>query len=93
MDRWLLSASYQRPLAKDLRIRPQLTYRELDFPGRIVPGGASREDSILIPELTLLYSPSDWLFSGELRYNIRSSNDPNREEDGFRISVNANRKF
>ncbi|RDC60141.1 hypothetical protein HME9302_01340 [Alteripontixanthobacter maritimus] len=93
MNRWLLSASYQRPLARDLRIRPQLTYRELDFPGRIVPDGASREDTILIPEVTLLYSPGDWLFSGELRYNIRSSNDPERGEDGFRISVNASHEF
>ena len=93
MERFIVSTSYQRPLARDLRIRPQLSYRDLRFPGRIEADGQPRRDTILIPELSFIYSPGDWFFVSEFRYNIRNSNDQERQDDGYRIALSVSRAF
>lgn len=92
-DRQAASIAYQRPLARDFRIRPQLSYRHTDFTGRPLPDGDFRSDDAIIPELTLLYSPGDWLFSLEGRYLLRDSTDPEFDRDGYRIALEARYEF
>lgn len=92
-DRQAASVAYQRPLARDFRIRPQLSYRHTDFTGRVLPEGGFRSDDVLIPEMTLLYSPGDWLFSLEGRYLLRQSTDPEFDRNGYRIALEARYEF
>jgi hypothetical protein len=92
-ERWSLSASYQRPIAEDLRIRPEIRYQLVDFPGRLLPTGGFREDKVLTPELALIYSPGAWTFSAEGRYIIRSSTDLEFDGSGFRFAVEIGYRF
>lgn len=92
-DRQGASIAYQRPLARDFRIRPQVSYRHTDFTGRTLPDGGFRSDDIVIPELTLLYSPGDWLFSLEGRYLLRDSTDLEFDRNGYRIALEARYEF
>lgn len=92
-DRQSASIAYQRPLSSDFRIRPQLNYRHTDFTGRLLPEGDFRSDDVIIPELTLLYSPGDWLFSLEGRYLLRDSTDPEFDRDGYRLALEARYEF
>lgn len=92
-DRQAASIAYQRPLAREFRIRPQLSYRHTDFTGRLLPNGHFRSDDAFIPELTLLYSPGEWLFSLEGRYLLRDSTDPEFDRDGYRIALEARYEF
>ena len=88
-DRTIASLSYTRPVARDLRARPQLSYRAIDYPGRPVAPLADgvREDRVWLPELTLLYSPGDFTITGEAQYIARSSTDPAYDENGYRLGV------
>ena len=92
-DRQIVSVAYQHPIAPDFRIRPEIGYRHTDFPGRFAPDGGIRSDDLVIPELTLLYSPGDWLFSVESRYLIRNSTDPEFDRNGYRIALEARYEF
>ena len=92
-DRQIASIAYQRPIARDLRIRPQVGYRHTDFTGRLLPDGDFRSDDIVTPELTLLYSPGDWLFSLEGRYLLRDSTDPEFDRNGYRVMLEARYEF
>jgi hypothetical protein len=92
-DRWIVSSAYQRPIARDLRIRPEIAYRDLDYPGRPIAGGGFRHDRSIVPELTLLYSPGDWLFSLEGKYFVRDSTDPEFDRNGYRIALEARHGF
>ena len=92
-DRQAVSIAYQRPLARDFRIRPEVRYRHTDFTGRLLPDGDFRSDDVVIPELTLLYSPGDWLFSLEGRYLLRNSTDPEFDRNGYRVSLEARYEF
>lgn len=93
MSRWTVAASYQRPIGPDLRIRPEIAYRDLDYPGRIVADGTYRQDDILTPEVTLLYSPGPWLVVAEARYIVRNSNDPAFDREGYRVSFEVGYEF
>lgn len=93
LERWTLSASYQRPIAPDLRIRPEVRYQTLDFPGRALTSGGFREDEVITPELTLSYSPGAWTFSAEGRYIIRNSTDPEFDRSGYRLALEISYVF
>ena len=93
LTRWLAEASYQRPLAKDLRVRGELSYQRLDFSGRTLVTGGVREDDLFWPEVTLIWSPGPWRFAAEGRYIIRNSTDPDFDRSGFRFEVEASYAF
>jgi hypothetical protein len=93
LSRWLAEASYQRPIATDLRLRGELTYQRLDFGGRPVAGGGSREDNLFWPELTLIWSPGAWRVAGEARYVVRNSTDPAFDRSGYRFEVEVSHAF
>ncbi|MBA4052073.1 MAG: hypothetical protein C0472_09405 [Erythrobacter sp.] len=93
LTRWLAEASYQRPIASDLRLRGELSYQRLDFGGRPVAGGGSREDDLFWPELTLIWSPGPWRIAGEARYIVRNSTDPAFDRSGYRFEVEVSHAF
>ncbi|UYV14387.1 hypothetical protein [Porphyrobacter sp. ULC335] len=93
LSRWLAEASYQRPLAADLRLRGELSYQKLDFTGRPVAGGGTRQDDLFWPELTLIWSPGAWRIAGEARYIVRNSTDPAFDRSGYRFEVEVSHAF
>jgi hypothetical protein len=93
LSRWLAEASYQRPIAPDLRLRGELSYQRLDFGGRPVVGGGVREDELFWPELTLIWSPGPWRIAGEARYIVRNSTDPAFDRSGYRFEVEISHAF
>jgi hypothetical protein len=93
LSRWLAEASYQRPIASDLRLRGELSYQRLDFGGRPVVGGGARQDDLFWPELTLIWSPGPWRVAGEARYIVRNSTDPAFDRSGYRFEVEVSHAF
>lgn len=93
LDRWLAEASYQRPLAKDLRLRGELSYQRLDFSGRTLATGGVRQDDLFWPELTLIWSPGPWRLAAEGRYIVRNSTDPAFDRSGYRVELEASYAF
>jgi len=93
LDRWLAEASYQRPLAKNLRVRGELTYQRLDFSGRALATGGVRQDELFWPELTLIWSPGPWRLAAEGRYVVRNSTDLAFDRSGYRFELEASYAF
>ncbi len=93
LSRWLAEASYQRPIASDLRVRGEFSYQRLDFGGRPVAGGGVRQDDLFWPELTLIWSPGPWRIAGEARYIVRNSTDPAFDRSGYRFEVEVSHAF
>lgn len=93
LARWLAEASYQHPIAKDLRLRGELSYQRLDFSGRTLATGGVREDDLFWPELTLIWSPGPWRFAAEGRYIVRNSTDPAFDRSGYRFELEASHAF
>jgi hypothetical protein len=93
LKRWLAEASYQRPIAPDLRVRGELTYQQLDFTGRPLVTGETRRDDLFWPELTLIWSPGAWRVAGEARYIVRNSTDPEFDRSGYRFELEVSHEF
>jgi hypothetical protein len=93
LTRSLAEASYQRPLAKDLRLRGELSYQRLDFSGRALATGGVRQDDVFWPELTLIWSPGPWRLAAEGRYIVRNSTDPEFDRSGYRFELEASYAF
>jgi hypothetical protein len=93
ISRWLAEASYQRPIADDLRLRGELSYQRLDFSGRALTTGGNRQDDLFWPELTLIWSPGPWRIAAEGRYIIRNSTDPAFDRSGYRFELEVSHAF
>ncbi|TAD71548.1 MAG: hypothetical protein EAY70_13910 [Sphingomonadales bacterium] len=93
LERLLIEASYQRPIARDLRMRSELAYEKLTFGGRILPDGMPRQDDLFWPEVTLIWSPGPWRIAAESRYIFRASNDPAFDRSGYRIELEVSHAF
>jgi hypothetical protein len=93
LSRWLAEASYQQPIAKDLRMRGELSYQKLDFSGRTLATGGNRQDDLFWPELTMIWSPGPWRFAAEGRYIVRNSTDPVFDRSGYRVELEASYAF
>jgi hypothetical protein len=93
LDRWLLEASYQRPIAKDLSVRSEFSYQRLNFSGRALDSGGVRQDDVFWPELTLIWSPGPWRLAAEGRYIVRNSTDPQFDRSGFRFELEISHVF
>jgi hypothetical protein len=93
LSRWLAEASYQRPIADDLRLRGELSYQKLDFSGRTLAAGGVRQDDLFWPELTLIWSPGPWRIAAEGRYIVRNSTDPAFDRSGYRFELEVSHAF
>lgn len=79
-DRTTLRATYSQPIAKRLRLRPQLEYRRWRYDARFVNGntaGEQRRDWYVEPELAIAYGRPDRgvQFMAKAAYQFRTSND------------------
>ena len=93
MNRWSAFLLYQIPVARNLRLRPELSYRDLKYPGRDLTTGGFRRDEIFAPELTVLYSPGPWLVLAEAKYISRNSTDPRFDRGGYRFAIEVIHEF
>lgn len=93
LSRWLAEASYQRPIAQDLRLRGELSYQQLDFSGRVLTTGGTRKDDLFWPELTLIWSPGPWRVAAEGRYIVRNSTDRAFDRSGYRFELEISHAF
>ena len=93
LSRWLAEASYQRPIAQDLRLRGELSYQKLDFSGRALTTGGTRQDDLFWPELTVIWSAGPWRIAAEGRYIVRNSTDPAFDRSGYRFELEISHAF
>lgn len=93
MSRWTALASYQHPIAKDVLVRPSVSWSRIEFPGRTLTAGGFRRDTVLSPEIELVYSPGAWRFAAEARYVSRQSTDAAFDRSGYRFALEISREF
>ena len=97
-ERRVIKATYSHPIAKRLRLRPSIEFREWDYDARIAQGdpeGELRADRFVAPGLGLAYGrASRGLFARvNAEYRIRSSNDERYGKDGLRAGVTVGFRF
>lgn len=93
MSRWTALASYQHPIVDDLLVRPSVSWSRLDFSGRALTTGGFRRDTVLSPEIELVYSPGSWRFAAEARYVDRQSTDIAFDRSGYRLALEVSYVF
>ncbi|TMM48189.1 hypothetical protein [Qipengyuania marisflavi] len=95
--RMTVRGSYSLPVAKKLRLRPQLEYRSWTYDERRVlgdPASELRQDSYVAPEIGLDYGGSSGL-RARLRaaYQFRTSNDPRYSDDAPYLDLTIGYRF
>lgn len=93
VKRWLASAAYQRPLARDLVLRPSLSWYDIEYSGRALSATSFRRDTVISPEVEIAYSPGAWRFAASARYIDRNSNDPQFDRSGYRFVLEISHAF
>ncbi|MDC8755499.1 hypothetical protein OIK40_12690 [Erythrobacter sp. sf7] len=85
--------AYTRPITPDLRVRPAIEVIRTRFDGRLTDTGERRRDSLVVPEVELLWWPGKWRIEAEAKYIFAGSNEPVREREGYRLSVSVGYAF
>ena len=89
---------YSQPIAKRLRFRPSLEYRQWDYDARIAqgdPNGALRKDSYIAPAAELAWGRSNrgLYASASAEYRFKKSNDVRFDDDAVRVGVRVGFRF
>ncbi|WP_427969102.1 hypothetical protein [Altererythrobacter sp.] len=89
---------YSLPIAKRLRVRPSLEYREWKYDSRIArgdPDGSLREDSFVAPGVDIAWGrDSRGLYaSASAEYRLRKSNDERYGDDAIRVGLRIGYRF
>lgn len=92
-ERQSASVSYTQPITPDLRIRPALQLLNTRFDDRLTPDGERRNDTLVVPEVEMLWWPNDWRIEAEAKYIFSSSNQPTREREGYRLTLSVGHVF
>jgi len=97
-ERYIARVKYSVPIAKRLRFRPSIEYREWSYDGRIArgdPDGDLRRDSYVAPAIEFTYGrASKGLYAGgNAQYRLRSSNDVRFDNDAIRLSATVGFRF
>lgn len=97
-DRRVVALEYSQPVAKRLRVRPSLEYREWDYDARIAegdPDGDLRRDSYVAPGVELAWgrSTSGPYARASAEYRFRESNDPRYDKNGARFGLVVGYRF
>ena len=96
-ERYTAKVSYSLPIAKKLRFRPEISLREWEYDGRIVPGGQNatlRKDSMVAPEIGFAYGKLTGLYArASASYEFRSSNDMRYRDDAPRFDLSVGYRF
>jgi hypothetical protein len=85
--------AYTRPVTPDLRVRPAIEVIRTRFDGRLTDTGERRRDSLVVPEVELLWWPGKWRIEAEAKYIFSGSNEPVREREGYRLSLSVGYAF
>ncbi len=86
-ERQSAKASYTHPITPDLRIRPAIEVIRTEFDGRLDAAGDRREDTLIAPEVKVMYWPDNWRVEAQAKYIFSDSNLPSREREGYRLTV------
>ena len=96
-ERTVLRVEYSQPVAKRLRLRPSIEYREWSYDDRIARGDPQRDlrqDSYVAPRLELAYGRSIGLYGeASIEYRLRSSNDVRFDSDAIRAGLTVGFRF
>jgi hypothetical protein len=87
------AVAYTRPITPDLRVRPAIQVIRTRFDGRFTDTGDRRRDSLVVPEVELLWWPGRWRVEAEAKYIFSGSNEPAREREGYRLSLSVGYVF
>jgi hypothetical protein len=74
-------------------VRPSVSWSRIEFAGRTLTAGGFRRDTVLSPEIELVYSPGAWRFAAEARYVARQSTDAAFDRSGYRFALEISREF
>lgn len=97
-DRRVARVKYSMPIAKRLRLRPSIEYREWDYGSRIArgdPEGGLRRDSFIAPAMELAWGRATrgLYATASAQYRFKRSNDERFDEDAFRVGVRVGFRF
>lgn len=86
-ERESAGVAYTRPVTPDLRVRPAIEVIRTRFDNRLTDNGERRRDSLVAPEVELLWWPGKWRIEAEAKYIFAGSNEPARDREGYRLSL------
>ncbi|MBA3863203.1 MAG: hypothetical protein C0517_04575 [Erythrobacter sp.] len=92
-ERESAGVAYTRPITPDLRVRPAIEVIRTRFDNRLTDNGEPRRDSLVAPEVELLWWPGKWRIEAEAKYIFAGSNEPAREREGYRLSLSVGYAF
>ena len=92
-ERESAGVAYTRPVTPDLRVRPAIEVIRTRFDNRLTDNGERRRDSLVAPEVELLWWPGKWRIEAEAKYIFAGSNEPARDREGYRLSLSVGYAF
>ncbi|WP_324828947.1 hypothetical protein [Qipengyuania zhejiangensis] len=97
-DRRVVEMKYSLPVAKRLRLRPSVEYREWAYDDRVAvgdPQGDLREDSYVAPAIELAWGRDGRgpYAQASAEYRFRESNDTRYTQDGARVGIKLGYRF
>lgn len=92
-ERESAGVAYTRPITPDLRVRPAIEVIRTRFDNRLTDNGEPRRDSLVAPEVELLWWPGKWRIEAEAKYIFAGSNEPARDREGYRLSLSVGYAF
>ncbi len=92
-ERESAGVAYTRPITPDLRVRPAIEVIRTRFDNRLTDNGERRRDSLVAPEVELLWWPGKWRIEAEAKYIFAGSNEPARDREGYRLSLSVGYAF
>ncbi len=97
-DRQIARVKYSVPIAKRLRVRPSIEYRQWDYDARIAqgdPDGDLRADSYVAPGVELAWGrASRGLYAtASAEYRFKESNDERFRNDAVRVGLRVGFRF
>ena len=88
-----IKAAYTRPITPDLRVRPAIEVLRTRFDGRITDDGDRRKDTLVAPEVELLWWPGKVRVEAEAKYIFTQSNQITRDRQGYRFTLTVGYVF
>ena len=92
-SRQSIKASYTRPITPDIRVRPAVELLKTRFDGRLTDDAERRKDTLVAPEVELLWWPGKFRVEAEAKYIFTDSNDIARDREGYRFTLTVGYVF
>ncbi len=92
-ERQSVGAAYTYPIKPDLRVRPAIEAIRTRFDDRLTINNDRRKDTLVAPEVEVLWWPGKWRVEAEAKYIFVGSNEPVREREGYRLTLSVGYAF